>query len=101
MTRKTVPFVVGVYVLLLLISIVPVFTSGDALSGIFALLLTLPWSVLTFNAIAAIVPGFSEGAASGLIVFMVGGVVNAILIYLIARWLVRRRERRWGTPARR
>lgn len=85
MLRRLPTILTAIYLILVLLSIIPIFTGGDALSGIFAILLTLPWSALLSN----LLPG-SGSVAVGLLVVVVGAAVNAAIIYFVSRWLVRR-----------
>jgi hypothetical protein len=85
MLRRLPTILTAIYLILVLLSIIPIFTGADALSGIFAILLTLPWSALLSN----LLPG-SGSVAVGLLVVAVGAAVNAAIIYFVSRWLVRR-----------
>ncbi|GIK43648.1 MAG: hypothetical protein BroJett011_74810 [Chloroflexota bacterium] len=83
--RKIPVILTLVYLILVLLSIIPIFTGDDALSGIFAIVLTLPWSAI----LSRLLPG-SGSVAVGLLVVGVGAAINAGLLYTISRWLVNR-----------
>jgi len=83
MLRKIPTIVTAVYLILVLLSIIPIFTGDDALSGIFAIVLTVPWSSI----LSSLLPG-SGSVAVGLLVVAVGAVINAAIIYFVLRWLV-------------
>ena len=69
-----------------MLAVIPVFTGDDALSGIFAVLLTAPWTMVFARLIEP-----SEGTITTGIAFVVsGGMINAALIFLVSRFLVRR-----------
>ena len=74
-----------IYLILVLLSIIPIFTGDDALSGIFAITLTLPWSAI----LSSLLPG-SGSVVVGLLVVAIGAAINAVLLYTISRWLVNR-----------
>jgi hypothetical protein len=65
----------------------PLFTGDDPLSGIFAVILAAPWSMLLGNLLP------SGNIAVGLLVVAVGAAINAAIIYFVARWLVRKAVR--------
>lgn len=77
-----------IYLGLVLLSIIPIFTGDDALSGIFAITLTLPWSAI----LSSLLPD-SGSVAVGLLAVAVGAAINAAIIYFVARWLVGRLAR--------
>ncbi|GIK43639.1 MAG: hypothetical protein BroJett011_74720 [Chloroflexota bacterium] len=83
MLRKLPVILTAVYLTLVLLSIIPIFTSNDALSGIFAIVLTIPWSSILSN----LLPG-SGSVAVGLLVVAIGAAINAAIIYFVLRWLV-------------
>lgn len=85
MSRRLPAIVTTIYLVLVLLSILPIFTGGDALSGIFAVLLTQPWVSLFDNLF-----GLSVNMTSGLILVVVGAIINAVIIYYVLRWLVSR-----------
>ena len=84
MLRKLPTILTAVYLILVVLSIIPIFTGDDALSGIFAIALTVPWSSILSNLF-----GFGSVAA-GLLVVAIGAAINAAIIYFVSRWLVRR-----------
>ncbi len=83
MLRKLPTILTVIYLVLVLLSIIPIFTGDDALSGIFAIVLTVPWSSILSN----LLPG-SGSVAVGLLVVTVGAVINAAILYFVSRWLV-------------
>ncbi|MCB0212116.1 MAG: hypothetical protein KDJ52_22425 [Anaerolineae bacterium] len=78
-----------VYLVLVILSIIPIFTSDDALSGIFAVILTAPWSALFGNLLPSSV---FDNTARGLLLIIIGAIINAALLYAFVRWLVRQFE---------
>jgi hypothetical protein len=85
MLRKLPTILTVVYLILVLLAIIPIFTGDDALSGIFAIVLTVPWSSILSN----LLPG-SASMAMGLLVVAVGAAINAAIIYFVSRWIVNR-----------
>lgn len=85
MSRRLPTIVTTIYLVLVVLSSIPIFTGDDPLSGIFAVVLTQPW-VSLFNGLF----GLSGNMASGLILVMVGAIINAGIIYSVLRWLVGR-----------
>ena len=83
MTRNIPTILVGVYLALVVLGIIPIFTGDDALSGIFAVVLTLPWSSLLGNLTGGSV-------IAGLVVIVVGAAINAAIIYFVSPWVVGR-----------
>lgn len=81
--RKLPLILTGIYLVLVLLGIIPIFTGGDALSGIFAIVLTMPWSSL----LSSLLPG-SGSVVMGLLVVVIGAAINAAIIYTVSRWLV-------------
>ena len=77
----------ALYLILVVLGIIPIFTGDDPLSGIFAVLLTAPWSMLLGNLLP------SGSIAIGLLVVLVGAAINAAIIYFVVRWVVRRMAR--------
>lgn len=76
----------SLYAALLVLAMIPIFTGDDPLSGIFAVLLTAPWTMFFTRLIAP-----SEGAiATGMAIVVIGGLINAALIFLISRFFVRK-----------
>lgn len=84
--RKVPISLVILYLLLVLLSAIPIFTGGGALSGIFAIVLTVPWSSILGN----VLPG---NLVMGVLVVAVGAAINAAIIYFVSRWLVARLAR--------
>ncbi|GAB4432591.1 MAG: hypothetical protein Kow0031_13980 [Anaerolineae bacterium] len=83
MLRKLPAILTGVYLILVLLGIIPIFSGGDALSGIFAIALTAPWSSL----LSSLLPG--DGSVMvGLLVVVIGAAINAAIIYYVSRWLM-------------
>jgi hypothetical protein len=88
--RKQMPVILAsVYAVLGALSIVPIFTGDDPLSGIFAVLLGSPWVQLLSSALGR----SSPSPAAGLGLAGIGIAINAGIVYLASRWLLRR-----GTP---
>ncbi|MCB0184505.1 MAG: hypothetical protein KDE31_09575 [Caldilineaceae bacterium] len=85
MSRRVPAIVTAIYLVLVLLSIIPIFTGDDPLSGIFAVVLTQPWVSLFDNLF-----GLSGNMATGLTLIIIGAVINALIIYYVLRWLVRR-----------
>lgn len=81
---KRLPIILtGLYLALLVISVIPIFTGDDALSGVFAVLLAAPWTMLFGSLFES-----SDGSITkGLALISVGGLINAALIFLFSRWL--------------
>lgn len=85
MSNKLPSIVTTIYLVLVLLSIIPIFTGDDALSGIFAVVLTQPWVSLLdrlFN--------LSDNLTTGLVLILIGAAINAAIIYYVLRWLIRR-----------
>ncbi|MCB0123598.1 MAG: hypothetical protein KDE58_15205 [Caldilineaceae bacterium] len=85
MSRRIPSIVTAIYLVLVVLSIIPIFTGDDALSGIFAVLLTQPWVSLFGNLF-----GSSGNMATGLILIIIGAAINAAILYYVLRWLVGR-----------
>ena len=83
MLRKLSIILTAIYVILVVLSIIPIFTGDDALSGIFAVVLTMPWSSL----LSSLLPG-GGSVGIGLLAVVVGAVINAALLYFALRWLI-------------
>ena len=78
------------YLVLVALAVVPIFTGKESLSEIFAIALTAPWSIL-FDYVR---PNAASGnAATGLILVAIGAVINALLLYYMSRWVMRRISR--------
>jgi hypothetical protein len=90
MVRKIPVILTVVYLILVLLSIIPIFTGDDPLSSIFAVFLTVPWSFL----FGRLLPGSAfDNLAVGLVLLVIGAAINAAIIYYICRWLVSRLAR--------
>jgi hypothetical protein len=88
--RNRIPGILaGAYAVLGALSIVPIVTGDGPLSGIFAVLLGSPWTQLLSSALGA-AGAPSPGTATGIGLVGLGIVVNAAIVYLVSRWLVRR-----------
>ena len=85
MLRKLPIILTAIYLILVLLAIIPIFTGDDALSGIFAIVLTVPWSSI----LSSLLPG-SGSVAVGLLVVLIGAAINASIIYFVSRWLLGR-----------
>ncbi len=84
---KRLPVILtSLYVALLAVAVIPIFTEDDALSGVFAVILAAPWPML----LGKLAGPFEGSLASGLALVAVGGLINASLIFLVSRWLVRK-----------
>lgn len=82
MIRKLPTILTVIYLLLVFLAIIPIFTGDDALSGIFAIVLTIPWSSILSN----LLPSF-DSVAVGLLLVAIGAAINAAIIYFVSRWL--------------
>lgn len=82
--KKLPKILVISYLVLVVIALIPIFTEKDALSAVFAVMLTLPWSWLIGNVVSG------SNIFAGLLVIIVGAVINASIIGTIARWVVNR-----------
>ena len=83
MLRKLPIILTVIYLVLVLLSIIPIFTGADPLSGIFAVVLTVPWS----NLLGSLLPA---NTVTGLLVVVIGAAINAAIIYYLSRWIVNR-----------
>ena len=82
--RKLPTILTAIYLILVVLAIIPIFTGADPLSGIFALVLTAPGSFL-FSSL------LSDGSVLiGLLLVVIGAAINAAIIYFLLRWLVAR-----------
>lgn len=82
---KTIPTILtAIYMILVLLAVIPIFTAKDALSGIFAVALTAPWNSLLGRLLPANLAG---NLASGLALVALGAAINAGIIYALARWV--------------
>jgi hypothetical protein len=85
MTRRLPLILTGVYLALFILAVILIFTGDDALSGIFAIVLSAPWSGL----LGKLLPGAGSGnLVLGLGVTVIGAALNASLIYFLSRWIV-------------
>jgi hypothetical protein len=85
MLRKLPIILTVIYLILVLLAIIPIFTGEGPLSGIFAIVLTVPWSSI----LSSLLPG-SGSVAAGLLVVAVGATINAMIIYFVSRWIENR-----------
>ena len=88
----------GIYAALVVLSVVPIFTGNDALNGIFAVVLALPWAKLISSVADAINPSLSGALIAGVVMVLIGGAINTTIIYFVSRWIVRRVKRAKSTP---
>jgi hypothetical protein len=87
--QKIPAVLAGAYGVLVLLSVVPVLFGTGSLAGIFLVVLGLPWTPLLSRATAMIDPALSDGLAAGLVTGLVGCALNWVIIYSVARWIVR------------
>jgi|GEM_PF-2161806 len=87
MTQNAAKVSVIVYLVLVTLSAVPIFTGEGALSGIFSVVLTLPWIVLISRIIDLIKPAPASSVLIGVVAVMIGAAINSALIYLIMNWI--------------
>lgn len=68
--------------------LIVIFFSVDALSGVFAVILAAPWSLLFGD----LLPGGNHGVsmAAGIAFLSAGAALNAGLAYFLSRWLLRK-----------
>lgn len=85
MLKKIPIIVVTIYLILVVLAVIPIFTGDDALSGIFAIALTVPWSSI----LSSLLPG-SGSVGMGLLVVAVGAAINATILYILVRWFAGR-----------
>ena len=85
MAKKLPTLLTTIYLLLVLLGLIPIFTGDDPLSGIFAILLTQPWSAWLVNLLPS-----SPSLLVGVLGVAVGAAINALILYSILRWLVGR-----------
>ena len=83
--KKIPNILTTVYLILVVLGAIPIFTGGDALSGIFAVALTAPWNSLLSSLFSA--PG---NMIMGLLFVAIGAAINAAIIYYLSRWIVNR-----------
>ncbi len=81
--RRHLPLIpTAIYVVLFVLAVIPIFTGNDALSGIFAILLSAPWSSL----LGKLLPGTGSGNfVLGVGLTVIGAALNASLIYFLSR----------------
>lgn len=90
MTRHLPLILTAVYVVLFVLAVIPIFTGDDALSGIFAIVLSEPWSGL----LGKLLPGAATGnLVLGLGLTVIGAALNGSLIYFLSRWILGRLAR--------
>jgi hypothetical protein len=87
----------GIYAVLVVLSVVPIFTGDDALNGIFAVVLALPWAKLMSSVADAINPSLSDALIASVVMVLIGGAINTAIIYFVSRWIVRRVKRAKST----
>ena len=82
---------VVIYLVLVLCSISFIFANDDdaLFSGIFAILLTWPWSLF----LSGLVPPDSDNFVIALLLVLLGAAINTAILYFGSRWLVRRLAR--------
>jgi hypothetical protein len=78
------------YGALVVLSIVPIFTGDDALNGIFAVVLGLPWTIVLSRVADAINPSLANGLAAGIAIALVAGFTNVAIIFVVSRWIVQK-----------
>lgn len=82
--KKKIPLILAViYLILVIVSAIPIFTGGDSLSGVFAVILTQPWA----SFLGKILP-LESGMVSGLLMVGIGALINALIIFLVTKWAV-------------
>lgn len=91
--RRAPVIAVLVYLALVVVAVLLILVSDDSLSGVFAVILTLPWSVAVTSFVDAAGTDV-DGAVSGTIGVVVGAAVKAAIIYAVARLVARRRPAR-------
>lgn len=88
---KPIPAILtAIYLILVMLAVIPIFTGKDTLSGIFAVALTAPWDSLLGRLLPAHLAG---NLASGLTLVAIGAAINAGIIHALARWVVGRLAR--------
>jgi hypothetical protein len=83
MLRKLPLILTAIYLMLVLLSTVPNFSGSNSLSGMFAIVLTLPWSAI----LSGLLPSIGS-VAIGLVMVAVSAAINAAIIYVVSRWLI-------------
>lgn len=93
-TKDKIAFALTViYVVLVLLSLIPVFTGDDPLDAIFFIMLTFPWSFLMNMLVDNINPALFDNIVIPVITGLVAAAVNAVLLYLLASWMGNRFKR--------
>ena len=87
-SKKIPLIVVAVYLILVLLATIPVFTGDDPLDAVFLVLLVLPWSFLITPIVDSINPMLFDNIFVGVSVSLIGAAINAVLLYLLTSWLV-------------
>ena len=81
---ENIPIILtAIYLVLVALAIIPIFTGNDALSGIVAVALTMPWNSLLRRLISVKASMFI-----GLVFVAIGAVINAATIYYVSGWIV-------------
>jgi hypothetical protein len=87
MARHLPLILTALYIVLFALAVIPIFTGDGALSGVFAVVLSAPWSVLLGKSLS----GAGNGdLALGLGLIVIGAALNASLIYFLSRWILGR-----------
>lgn len=90
MLKKIPILLVSVYLVLVLLAAIPVFSGSDPLDAIFLVLLALPWSFVATIFVDSINPLIFDNIFVGLLVNLVAVSINAALLYFVSRWLIGR-----------
>jgi hypothetical protein len=99
--NSKIPIVLaGIYATLVVLSVVPILIGNDALNGIFAVVLALPWTKLMSSVADAINPSLANALIAGVVMVLIGGAINTAIIYFVSRWIVRRVKRAKSTLTR-
>jgi fructose-specific phosphotransferase system IIC component len=81
---KNIPYIItSIYLVLVVLGTIPIFTDRDALSGIFAVILTAPWS----SFLGKLFPS-ANNMVAGLLFVAIGAVINAAILYFVSRWII-------------
>ncbi len=93
--RSRTPLVVaGAFAALVVVANVLIFTGDDGLGGVFAVILAMPW-ILLFSGLAdALAPSATDGVGAGLAMTLLGGAINTVLVYVVARLISTAASRR-------
>ena len=84
--NRTAQIVAGVYFGLVLLSFLPLALVNDPLAGMLAMTLTQPWSYLFVLLLDAVNPALLDSGL-GVLTTLLGGVINAGLVYVLIRVL--------------